>query len=297
MVRVTFLGTADQIPSVKRNHTGIFLTQMDENILIDCGEGMQRQFRIAGLNPCKITKILITHVHGDHVLGLSGILQTLSVSGYNKKLSVYGPVGIKEFMRKLLDAFPFRCEYDIKVEEAKGKFFDNGDFYLEAEEMTHGCACNSYSFVKVGKRRIDKNKLKKLKIKAGPHLQKLKDGKNISYEGKKYLAKDLTYVEDDLKVSVVLDTTVNEKIVPFVKNASLLISESTFGSELKEKAEEHNHMTVIDAAKIAKKAKVKKLVLTHISQRYEAKLKDILSQAKAVFPESVLVKDFDKIEI
>jgi len=128
-------------------------------------------------------------------------------------------------------------------------------------------------------------------------LQKLKDGKNISYEGKKYLAKDLTYVEDDLKVSVVLDTTVNEKIVPFVKNASLLISESTFGSELKEKAEEHNHMTVIDAAKIAKKAKVKKLVLTHISQRYEAKLKDILSQAKAVFPESVLVKDFDKIEI
>jgi len=297
MVRVTFLGTADQIPSVKRNHTGILVNYNEENILIDCGEGMQRQFRIARLNPCRITKILITHLHGDHVLGLSGILQTLAVSGYKKVLNIYGPKGIKEFIRKLLDTFPFRCEYEIKVEEVKGKFFTGEYFYLEAEEMSHGCYCNAYSFVKVGQRRIDKAKLKKLKIDAGPHLQELKKGKNIKYKDKKYLAKDLTYVEDDLKISVVLDTTVNERIVPFVKNANLFISESTFGAELKEKALEHNHMTVVDAAKIAKKAKVKKLVLTHVSQRYEANLKDILGQAKEFFPDSVLVKDFDSIDV
>jgi len=297
MVKITFLGTSDQVPSIKRNHTGIFLSYNEDGILIDCGEGMQRQFRIAKLNPCKITKILITHFHGDHVLGLSGILQTLSLSGYNKVLEVYGPVGIKEFIRKLLDAYPFRCCYEIKVSEAKGKFFEGKDFYLSSEEMTHGCACNAYSFVKVGQRRIDKEKIKKNKILAGPHLQELKLGKNINYNGKKYLFKDLTYVEDDLKISIVLDTTVNDKIVPFVKGSDLLISESTFGSELKEKALEHNHMTVIDAAKIAKKAKVKKLILTHISQRYEANLKSILDQAKDIFSNSYIVKDFDSVDV
>lgn len=297
MVKVTFLGTAGQIPSAKRNHTGIFLNYEGEGILIDCGEGMQRQFRIARLNPCKITKILITHMHGDHVLGLSGILQTLGLSGYNKTLEIYGPKGIREFMRKLLDAFPFRCEYEIVVKEAKGKFFEGKDFYLAAEEMTHGCSCNAYSFVKVGQRRIDKAKLKKLKILPGPHLQDLKKGKKINYEGKSYLAKDLTYLEDDLKVSVVLDTTVNSKIVPFVKGSDLFICEATYGSELQEKALEHNHMTVVDAAKIAKKAKVKRLVLTHISQRYEASLKDFLKQAKDVFADSILVKDFDSIDV
>ncbi len=297
MVKVTFLGTADQIPSAKRNHTGILLNYKEENILIDCGEGMQRQFRIARLNPCRITRILITHFHGDHTLGLTGILQTLALSGYNKTLYIYGPKGIKEFMRKLLDTFPFRCDYEIRVEEAKGKFFTGEDFYLSSEEMSHGCICNAYSFVKIGQRRIDKAKLKKLKVETGPHLQELKRGKNIQYKGKKYLAKDLTYVEEDSKISVVLDTTVNDRIVPFVKNSDLFISESTFGSELKEKALEHNHMTVVDAAKIAKKAKVKKLILTHISQRYEANLKDVLSQAKEFFPNSILVKDFDSIEI
>ncbi|HDZ60764.1 MAG TPA: MBL fold metallo-hydrolase, partial [Candidatus Pacearchaeota archaeon] len=100
-IKVTFLGTAASIPTVNRNHTSIHLNYQGENILIDCGEGTQRQFRKAGLNPCKITRILITHWHGDHVLGVPGLLQTLALTGYRKTLHIYGPKGTKQFLKKI----------------------------------------------------------------------------------------------------------------------------------------------------------------------------------------------------
>src|SRR4030042_2692406 len=102
MIKITFLGTSDAIPSAERNHTSILLEYKNESILVDCGEGTQRQFRKAKLNPNKVTKILITHWHGDHVLGLAGLLQTLSFSNHNKTLSIYGTRGTKEFMKILL---------------------------------------------------------------------------------------------------------------------------------------------------------------------------------------------------
>ena len=129
--------------------------------------------------------------------------------------------------------------------------------------------CNTYCFVKKGLRRIDKKKLKKLKISPGPHLAKLKQGKNISVDGKKYLAKNLTYMEGDRKVSIVMDTRDNKKIIPFVKDSDLIVCESSFGHELSEQAKERKHLTAKQAGKIAKKSKSKKLILTHISGRYE----------------------------
>ena len=129
-MKITFLGTSYAIPSAERNHTSVLLTHEGENILIDCGEGTQRQFRKAKLNPCKITRILITHWHGDHVLGLPGLLQTLSLSGYNKELSIYGPKGIKHFISQLVRTFPFQLNYKLKIEELHGKkiFFETNDF-------------------------------------------------------------------------------------------------------------------------------------------------------------------------
>ncbi len=296
-MKLTFLGTADQIPSADRNHTAMLLTYEGENILVDCGEGTQRQFRKAGLNPCKITKILITHGHGDHVLGLPGLLSTLSLSGYQKKLYVYGPKGTKEFMRELLRVFGFKRNYEIIAEDVSGKFYDNGNFYLEAESMEHGIPCNAYSFVKKGQIRIDKTKLKKFKIKEGPHLAELKKGKDITYEGKKHKTKDLTYEDEDRKVSFVLDTRDNKKIIPFVKEADLLVCESSFEKGLKEQAHEHLHLTSDQCGEIAKKAKVKKLALTHLSQRYEKNTNFILNEAKKVFKNTIVVKDFDSVEV
>jgi len=296
-VKITFLGTADQIPSKDRNHTAILLTYEGENILIDCGEGTQRQFRKADLNPCKITKILLTHWHGDHVLGFPGLLSTLALSGYNKTLYIYGPKGTKKFVDELLRVFNFRKEYKIVVEEVSGKFFETKDFYLKAEKMEHGIPCYAYSFVKKGQLRIDKKKLERAKILSGPHLQNLKEGKDIIYEGKKYKSKDLTFQDSDLKVSFVLDTRENNKIVSFVKDSDLFVCEASYADDLKDQAKEHLHMTAKQAGDLAKKAKVKQLVLTHISQRYEKAPHIILDEAKKSFKNTILVKDLDVLEV
>jgi ribonuclease Z len=298
MMKLTFLGTSDWIPTAKRNHTAILLSYDGENILVDCGEGTQRQFRKAGISPTKVTKLLITHWHGDHVLGIPGLLQSLALQGYRKTLYIYGPKGTKRFMKEIQKVFVYQeHRVAIKVEEVSGKFFETKDFYLEAKPMKHGTPCNAYSFVKKGQVRIDKNKLRKYRIPSGPLLSRLKHGDSIIYKGKKYFAKDLTYKQGENKVSFVFDTALNKDIAPFVKNSDLLISESSFSDELKAKAREYKHLTAKQAAEIAKKSNTKKLILTHISQRYEKDPSIILNEAKKVFKNSVLVNDLDVISL
>jgi ribonuclease Z len=296
-LNITFLGTSDAVPSAERNHTSILLTYEGENILVDCGEGTQRQFRKARLNPCKITRILITHWHADHVLGLPGLLKTMELTGYNKTLCIYGPKGIRNRVEKMFEAYGNVNEYKIIVQEVSGKFLDAKDFYIEAEEMVHGVKCVAYNFVKKGQVRIDKEKLEKFKIPSTKELQNLKEGKSVSVNGKKYSAKQLTFKEEDLKISFVLDTSENNKIVPFVKNSDLLICEATYDSDLEDLAKERGHLTLKQSAEIAKKSKAKKLILTHISQRHYPERKRLLEDAKKIFKETVLVKDLDAVEI
>jgi len=296
-IKITFLGTSDSIPSAKRNHPAILLTYGGENILVDCGEGTQRQFRKAGLNPCKLTRILITHWHADHILGIPGLLKTLGLSGYNKTLFVYGPRGTRVFMNALLKLFAIRKEFPIETKEISGKFFETKTFYLEAEKMAHGTPTNAYTFVKKGQVRIDKKKLRKSKLPHTPLIQKLKKGKNITYKGKKYLAKNLTFREGNKKISFVLDTLENKKIIPFVKNSDLLIIESSYSDELKDLARRHKHLTVRQVATIAKKSKTKKLALVHVSQRYDKNPEKILNEARKIFKNSHLPKDLDVVEI
>jgi len=270
-INLTFLGTSAQIPTAKRNHSGIFLNYDSENILIDCGEGMQRQFRIAKLNPCKINRILITHI--------------------------YGPKGIKNFMKKFFDLFHINMKIKIEVKEVSGKFLEGDKFYLEAEKMEHGIPTNAYNFIIKDKIRIDKKKLEKLKLPLGKHLVNLSLGKDMIYRGKKYKAKDLTYLEKGKKVSIVLDTLMNSKIWKFVKDSNIFISEADFSSEDADKAKAHLHLTAEQAARIAKKAKTEKLILTHIGGRYEKNPKKLLNEAKNVFENSLLANDFDVINI
>jgi ribonuclease Z len=285
------------MPTAKRNHTSILLTYDGENILVDCGEGTQRQFKKAKISPTKITRVLFTHGHADHFLGIMGLLKTLKLMNYKKTLYIYGPKGIKNQLKKFMSVFGFKPNYMIKVEEVSNKFFETKNFYLEAKPMTHIVPCNAYTFVKKGQLRIDKKKLKKYKIPSGPILSKLKQGKSITYKGKKYSAKNLTYQQGGTKISFVFDTSVNKKIVPFVKDSNILVSESSFSEDLKGRAREYKHLTSKQAAEIAKKAGVKKLVLTHISSRYEKNLNKILKEAKKVFKNSILVKDLDVVKV
>ncbi len=297
MIRIVFLGTSDAIPSEKRNHTSLFLNYGAENILVDCGEGTQRQMRIAKINPCSITKILITHWHGDHVLGLPGLLESMALNGYNRKLEVYGPKGTKQFMSEIFKLFLASERISYDVHEVDGKFFEGEDFYLESEKMEHGCPINAYSFVLKEKVRIDKKKLKKYKIGDGPWLGELKKGKDIVYSGKKIKAKDLTYLQQGKKISIIMDTVFNNRITPFVKDSDLMISESSFLDEDADKARTHRHLTVKQVAEVAKKAKVKQLILTHISQRYTKSIGKVEKEAKKYFKNTKLAEDFMVLNI
>ncbi len=307
-IELTFLGTGSAIPTRRRNHPAILLRYKKENILVDCGEGTQRQFRKASRNPCKITRILITHWHGDHAFGLPGILNTLRLNGYNKKLEIYGPRGSKKWVQRYLDLVGRRGDdLDLSVYEVKnGVVFsskddpagpDGDDWMVEASEMDHDCPAVAYSFVVKEKMRLDKKKLAKLKIPNSPLMAELAKGKVVTIDGKKVDGKKLLYKEKGRRVSFVMDTRYNENAVKLAKGSDLLVCESTFSKqESEELLENRAHLSSVEAAEIGKKAGVKNLALVHLSQRYEGIPKVILGEAGEVFGKGVSVpEDLDRV--
>ena len=296
-IPIIFLGTSQAIPTSRRNHTSILLTYKNENILIDCGEGTQRQFRKARINPCNLTRLLITHWHGDHILGIPGLLQTLALNGYNKTLHVYGPKGTKYFLEAMLKMFIFEGKLKYKVKEIEqGKILETPDFYIEAEPMEHTAKCLAYSFIEKEKIRIDKEKLKKAGIK-GKLIGEIARGKDVLWNSKTIKAENLTYKQESRKITFILDTAINNKAVEIAKNSNLLVCASTYSEKEAEQAKEYLHLTASQAAEIAKKAKVKKLILTHISQRYDNKEKQLLEEARKTFKDTEIAEDLMKIEI
>lgn len=303
MIKIVFLGTSGAVPSPTRNHPAILISRDSENILVDCGEGTQTQFRKAQISISKLTKLLITHWHGDHILGIPGLLQTLSFSDYNKVLEVYGPKGSKRNFENILNAFPsimvsdMRNDIGIKVAEVRGRFVDKEDFYIEAFPVSHGIPSNGYCFVEKDKIRIDKKKLRKYGIKPGKYLSRLKEGKDLFYDGKRYKAKDLTYTEKGKKLCVVMDGIYEPKTALAVKNADLLIMESIYSEDLASLAAKHKHRTAKQCAETAKKANAKKLILTHLSERYEKNPELLLKEARKYFKNTFLAKDMDVYEV
>jgi len=306
-IELTFLGTGSSIPTLRRNHPAMLLKYKAENILVDCGEGTQRQFRQAHLNPCKVTKILISHWHGDHILGLPGLLQTLNLNGYSGELIIYGPKGSKKKFQEMVAPYlgfywdvnrKNGGDFNIVVKEVSdGVIFEDEDFQIETAEVNHGCPAVGYSFIVKEKKRLDKEKLAKLKIPNSPLVGELVKGKTVEINGKKINGKKLMYVEPARKVSFVMDTRKCDGALRIAKGADVLISEATYSKEESEIAKEHGHLTSVDAATIAKKAKVKALVLIHLSQRYEGIPKMILGEAKEVFKDVVIPEDLESVEL
>ncbi len=296
-IPIVFLGTGQAIPTSRRNHTALLLQYKSEVLLIDCGEGTQRQFRKAKINPCKLTRILITHWHGDHILGLPGLLQTLALNNYNKTLKIYGPRGTKKFIELMFRMFVFAGKLKIEVEEVKGKFLETKEFYIEATSLKHGPPINAYSFVEKDKRRLDKKKLNKLKIPSSPLLGELQQGKNIKHNGKTIKASSVSYIEKGKKITFLLDTVLFENCYKAAKNSDLLIAEANYLDKDKELAKEHKHLTARQAALIAEKSKSKKLILTHINQRYDNKESALLKEAERIFKNTELAEDLMKTEV
>jgi len=298
MIELTFLGTSSMVPTKERNHSSILINFKGNNILVDCGEGTQRQLKFAGLSASKINKILITHWHGDHVLGLPGLIQTLAANGYDKTLEIYGPKGTKGKFMHLFKAFEFdQSRINMKIIEIqKGRFFENDDFGLEVLPLEHGIITLGYNFVEKDRRRIDLKKAEKLGLKEGPSLGKIQDGKTISLNGKKINPDDISYVVKGKKITLVSDTLPCKNAYKLAENSDLLVCEATYKSELEEKGEEYYHMTAKQAAAIANKSNVKQLVLTHISARYKEG-KEVEEDAKDVFDNVKCAYDLMKIEL
>ncbi len=295
-LHLIFLGTSDSIPTKTRSHSAILLTYKNENILIDCGEGTQRQFKFANISPTKITRILITHKHGDHTFGIPGLFQTLAMSNYNKTLKLYGPKGIKNYIYKIKEIA--NIDIPLEIHEVENQIFlDNPEYCIETSSMSHTSPANAYSFIIKDKRRLDKNKLKKLKLPNSPLIKSLQEGKNIIHNNKKIKASQISYIEKGKKITIILDTKLNQNAISLAKDSDILITESSFSIEDKDQAEKFKHLTATDAATIAKKAKAKRLILTHISQRYEHNPSIIEKEAKKLFKNVSIAKDFDTLII
>ncbi len=296
-MKVRLLGTSSMVPTAKRNHSALVLRYKNEMILIDCGEGTQTQFRKAKISPAKISRILITHWHGDHILGLPGLMMTLASNNYGKKLKIYGPKGTKDNLKKMFSFFVIREvvkweAFDIE----EGTVFENDDLYVEARKVEHPIKTLAYRFVEKDKRKINMEKLKKLGVKPGRHIKELQKGEDIVYKGKKIKAKAVSSVVKGRIFSFITDTRSCDNAVKIAKNVDLLICESTYLDDMKKVAKERGHMTSKDAARIAKKAKVKKLVLTHFSQRYKD-ISMLEKEAKTIFKNSIAGEDFMNIEL
>lgn len=288
------------VPTKERNVSGIFLSYKTEGILLDCGEGTQRQMNITGIKRTKVTKILISHWHGDHVSGLMGLIQTLGNNDIPPKLEIYGPKGTKEHMKHLMLSSVFEERVNLKVIELdpKGveKFFENEDFILECAKLKHGAPCLGYSFVEKDKIKINMDALRKLGVKQGKHLQELQKGKSIIYKGKKIDVKKVTHIVKGRKITYIADTLICDNAIDLAKEADVIISEAVYASNLHEKAKKYKHLTAKDAAYIANEANVKKLYLTHFSQRYK-NTHEIEEDARTFFDNVICAEDFMKVNL
>lgn len=295
---IVFLGTSSMVPTKDRSHSAILVEHAKDNILMDCGEGTQRQMKIAGVDMNRITKILISHWHGDHVLGLGGLIQTLASQQYVGTLKLYGPIGTKKYMESMVKGFAFDNRLELEVIEVSkdGIIAEEEDYVIEARELEHSIRCFGYALIEKDKRRMDLAVLKKLGIPQGPLLGKLQRGEDITVKGKKISVDEATILVKGKKLSYVADTVPCNGAIALSKDADLMICESTLATHKEEKAEEYKHMTAKQAGLLANQASAKKLVLTHFSQRYKD-TKDLEEEAKDVFANTVAAYDFMKIKV
>jgi len=300
-MQVIFLGTAGSIPTTQRALPAIAIKRKNELILLDCGEGIQRQMIKAKVGFHKKTKIFITHMHGDHVLGLPGLIQTMSLLDREKELEIYGPVGIKAFIEAVKQTVQFTLTFPIVVKEIseEGVVCKEREYSIHAVHANHVIPALAYALIEMPRPgRFNKEKAEKLGIPEGPLWSKLQHGENIKLSNGKIVKPNdvLGKPRHSRKVVYTGDTRPTRTLVKLAENADLLIHDTTLDDELKERAKEDGHSTPSDAAKTAKKAKAKKLILTHISARYKTP-EPLLAQAKKLFKNVEVAEDFMRIDL
>jgi ribonuclease Z len=289
-LRLVFLGTAGSTPTKFRSLSSVALERDGEVFLFDCGEGTQRQMMQYSVNISRIKAVFLSHIHGDHTIGLAGLVRTLALNKRTFPLYIFIPQGNEKHLQELLGFDKALISYKIIIKPIKaGSIYAGKDYSIGAFKLSHTISTYGFVFKESDKTKFIKQKVKKLGIK-GMEFKSLLKNKSIKLNGKLIKLKDVTTNEHGRKVAYATDTRPTKETIKASLNADVLIHESTYAGTESKFAKERSHSTATEAAEIAKRAKVKRLILTHISARYND-TSALLKDAKAVFKNTEVAKD------
>jgi ribonuclease Z len=298
-MKLVYLGTSAAAPTPERSLTCICLVRENEVLMFDAGEGAQVAYLKAGLPWNKKMKIFVTHLHGDHCLGILGLLQTMSMQKRTESLEIYGPAGIEEFITANIKVLNFGLPFPVFITIVEqGDVVNEKKYRISCCEAQHGIPAFSYCFEENEKSGVFyPEKAKELGIPEGKMWQELQNGNSVEVNGVKI---DSSQVTGDKrpgkKIGISGDTRPTEKLQNFFTNSDYLSFDCTFSFDLKDRAMETNHGTAKEAAELAKNANVKNLILTHFSARYSDE-SVLLDEAKQIHESVIAAKDLLEIEI
>jgi len=298
-MKLVFLGTSAAQPTENRGLTCVCLEREGEIFMFDAGEGAQLSYLKSGLGWNKKMKIFITHLHGDHCIGILGLLQTMTLQHRTESIEIYGPEGIEDFIASNIRVLNFGLSFPVMIASLdEGKIIDEKRYEIYATRAEHSVPTFSYVFHEKDKPgRFYPEKAKKLGIPEGKLWSQLQDGKEVKIRDKiVYPAQVLGDPRAGKKIGISGDTRPNKKLEEFFKDCDYLVFDSTFIDELREKAIETFHSTAREAALLAKQANVKNLILTHFSARYKDE-SVLVEEAKHVHPSVIAAQDLLEIEL
>ena len=299
-MKLIFLGTGGSIPTPKRGLPAIALKRERELMLFDAAEGAQRQMTLAKLSPLKLDTIFITHLHGDHFLGLAGLVQTMSLQDRTKKLEVFCPRGESERVENYLRIPHYTLTFEVEVHELKpGDELRREGYSILTSEVDHSVPSIAYALVEDERPgKFYPEKAIALGVKPGPDFSSLKKGESIKLRDGSVVKPEQVMgpTRPGRKIVYAGDTRPCDHVVELSRDADVLIHDCTLDDELADKAAESAHSTPSEAAEVAKRAKVKQLVLLHVSPRYKSEAV-LLKQAKKVFPNTIVARDLMELEV
>lgn len=306
-MQITFLGTSSGVPTRSRNVSSIALRlpQRAEVWLFDCGEGTQHQVLRSEVKLSQITRIFITHLHGDHIFGLMGLLASYGLAGNPTRIDVYGPPGLNEYLKACERYSSTHFSYPLKVHTIQpGIIYEDDEFLVKCGPLKHRVTAFGYRIEEKNRPgRFDVEKAAELGIPAGPLYGKLKKGERITLpDGREINGADLCGpTQTGRKVVYCTDTVFCESAVELAQDADVLIHEATFAHQDADLAFQRLHSTSTMAAQVAHLAAAKHLIMTHFSPRYapgnDVQLNDLLEEARAIFPSTGMAYDFLTYEV